>query len=268
YHEVDPDAAGLVREPVTIEVDLGGETVSADVYRKEVGSVPLYLLECEWVTDALYGGDREHRIRQEMLLGVGSVRALAGPGIEPTVYHLNEGHSAFLALERIRTLVEQGTTTADAIDEVRRSTIFTTHTPVPAGNEVFAEELVIRYAGRLAEDAGITGTDLLALGRHDSEPGFGLTPFALRMAAHANGVSRLHGEVARGLWTSLWADRGGPPPIGYVTNGVHLGTWLDPALADLLRAAGVRPEAEPTEGRWELVADIDSESVWRVHQTA
>src|SRR5262249_20254620 len=139
---------------------------------------------------------------------------------------------------------------------------------VPAGNEVFAEELVLRYAGRLAADAGIAETELLALGRHDSEPGFRLTPFALRMAAHANGVSRLHGEVAPGLWTSLWADGGGPPPIGYVTNGVHLGTWLDPALADLLRAAGVRPEAEPSEGRWELVAELDPESVWNAHQAA
>jgi starch phosphorylase len=266
YHEVDPREVGLAREPVTIEVDLGGKTFSADVYRKDVGSVPLYLLECEWVTDALYGGDREHRIRQEMLLGVGSVRALAALGIEPTVYHLNEGHSAFLALERVRALVEQGVATDEAIELVRASTVFTTHTPVPAGNEVFAEELVLRYAGKLGAAAGIDNATLLALGRHDNEPGFGLTPFALRMSAHANGVSRLHGEVARGLWRSLRSSSGGRwTQIGYVTNGVHLGTWLDPALAELLRSIGVRPEAEPHEGGWELVAGLGHDELWGVH---
>jgi starch phosphorylase len=270
YHEVDPLEVGLVRESVTIEVDLGGSPVSAAVWRKDVGSVPLYLLECEWLTDALYGGDREHRIRQEMLLGVGSVRALAALGVEPTVYHLNEGHSAFLALERVRALVERGVETADAIELVRASTIFTTHTPVPAGNEVFAEELVLRYAGRLATSAGISGDELLDLGRHDHEPGFGLTPFALRMSAQANGVSRLHGEVARGLWTALRHDvEGGPgAPIRHVTNGVHLGTWLEPALAELLRSVGVRPEAEPHEGGWEHVGGIDPDALWEVHRLA
>ena len=108
YHPVDPVAAGLVREPVTVEVDLADEKVVAAVWRSDVGSVPLYLLEVDWITDALYGGDREHRIRQELLLGVGGVRALAALGVEPTVYHLNEGHSAFLVLERVRALVEQG----------------------------------------------------------------------------------------------------------------------------------------------------------------
>src|SRR6188472_332005 len=146
YQRVDPEAAGLVREPVDVEVDLAGETISAAVWRKDVGSVPLYLLEVEWLTDALYGGDREHRIRQELLLGVGSVRALAALGIDATVFHMNEGHSAFLALERVRELVVAGTPTADAIEQVRRTTVFTTHTPVPAGNEVFADELVRRYA--------------------------------------------------------------------------------------------------------------------------
>jgi starch phosphorylase len=270
YHEVDPLEVGLAREPVTLEVDLGGSPVSAAVWRKDVGSVPLYLLECEWLTDALYGGDREHRIRQEMLLGVGSVRALTALGIEPTVYHLNEGHSAFLALERVRALVEQGVESAEAVELVRASTIFTTHTPVPAGNEVFAEELVLRYAGRLATSAGISGDELLDLGRHDHEPGFGLTPFALRMAAQANGVSRLHGEVARGLWSSLRRDEEGGPgaPIRHVTNGVHLGTWLEPALAELLRSVGVRPEAEPHEGGWEHVGEIEPDALWQVRHAA
>ncbi|HVM16409.1 MAG TPA: alpha-glucan family phosphorylase [Gaiellaceae bacterium] len=263
YQPVDPQALGLTREPVTVEVDLDGQPVAAAVWRKDVGSVPLYLLEVDWLTDALYGGDREHRIRQELLLGVGGVRALAALGIEPTVFHMNEGHSAFLALERIRALVEQGVAAAEAEEHVRRSTVFTTHTPVPAGNEIFASELVTRYVGSLAQSAGIDAARLLELGRFGDDGNFGLTPFALRLSAYANGVSELHGEVAREMWASLWP--GEPPPIGHVTNGVHLGTWLDPAVADLLRSAGVRPEAHPDEASWSATRGVDPEALWRVH---
>src|SRR6188472_4458426 len=126
YQRVDPEAAGLVREPVDVEVDLAGETISAAVWRRDVGTVPLYLLEVDWLTDALYSGDREHRIRQELLLGVGGVRALTALGIEPTVFHLNEGHSAFLQVERLRKLATEGVQTADALEEIRRTSIFTT----------------------------------------------------------------------------------------------------------------------------------------------
>src|SRR6185312_7959931 len=145
YQRVDPEAAGLVREPVTVDVDLAGHTVSAAVWRRDVGSVPLYLLEVDWLTDALYGGDREHRIRQELLLGVGGVRALEALGVNATVFHMNEGHSAFLAIERIRSLVQNGMSTNDAIAHVKASTVFTTHTPVPAGNELFGTALIRRY---------------------------------------------------------------------------------------------------------------------------
>ncbi|MBA2462992.1 MAG: alpha-glucan family phosphorylase [Actinobacteria bacterium] len=266
YQPVDPERAGLGREPVTVEIDLAGETIFAAVWRKDVGSVPLYLLEVEWLTDALYSGDREHRIRQELLLGVGGVRALAALGVEASVFHMNEGHSAFLALERLRSLVERGTPTSEAIEQVRRSTVFTTHTPVPAGNEIFGEELVARYLGALADSAGIGREELLALGRFGPDDGFGLTPLALRLSAHANGVSALHGEVAREMWAALWPERNGhEAPIGHVTNGVHLGTWLDPSLADLLREAGVRVESPPDEARWEAAGDVDPEALWRVH---
>ena len=269
YQPVDPEAAGLVREPVTVEIDLAGEPISAAVWRKDVGPVPLYLLEVEWLTDALYGGDREHRIRQELLLGVGGLRALAALGVEPSVFHMNEGHSAFLAIERVRTLVEQGVSTDEAVERVRRTTVFTTHTPVPAGNEVFGEELVERYLSRLAEEAGIDRGTLLELGRFGDDGGFGLTPFALRLAAHANGVSALHGEVAREMWAALWPDRNGEaPPIGHVTNGVHLGTWLDPGLAELLRQTGVAPQAPPGEANWDAAADLDPEALWNVHEQA
>ena len=266
YQPVDPEAVGVTREPVSVSVELGKETIEAAVWRKEVGSVTLYLLEVDWLTDALYGGDREHRIRQELLLGVGGVRALAALGIEPTVYHLNEGHSAFLQIERARTLVEQGLETGDALEQVRASSVFTTHTPVPAGNEVFDEELVYRYAGPLAAAAGLDREELLDLGRFGAKPGFGLTPLALRLSAYANGVSELHGAVAREMWEPLWPGR--ETPIGHVTNGVHLGTWLDPGLTELLRAAGVSPEAPPDEANWDAARQIDPEALWQVHAAA
>jgi glycogen phosphorylase len=270
YQPVDPEGVGLVREDVTVTVDLAGAPIEAAVWRKDVGSdvgsVPLYLLEVDWLTDALYGGDREHRIRQELLLGVGGVRALAALGVQPNVFHLNEGHSAFLQLERVRALVADGVETDDALERVRRSSVFTTHTPVPAGNEVFDEELVRKYVGGLAADAGLDEERLLELGRVGEESGFGLTPLALRLSAHANAVSELHGEVAREMWAPLWP--GEEAPIGHVTNGVHVGTWLDPALAELLRSAGVRPEAPLEDANWEAARDAPSDAVWRVHAAA
>src|SRR3954471_24618711 len=259
YEELDPDALGLHREPVDVEVDLGGELVRAAVWRHDVGSVPLYLLDVPWVTDALYGGDREHRIRQELLLGVGGVRALHALDIHPTVYHVNEGHSAFLSIERARRRVLNGMSTDDALADVKRSTVFTTHTPVPAGNEVFDDDLVIRYVGALAEEAGISHEHLLSLGRSNETQGFGLTPLALRMSSHANGVSELHGEVARDMWKQLGE------PIDAITNGVHLGTWLAPELAELLRGAGVRPEAPPIWANWDAARELDDDGLWRVH---
>jgi starch phosphorylase len=262
YQPVDPEAVGVTREPVTVSVELDGETIEAAVWRKEIGSVTLYLLEVDWLTDALYGGDREHRIRQELLLGVGGVRALAALGIEPTVFHLNEGHSAFLQIERVRALVEQGLETDAALELVRDSSVFTTHTPVPAGNEVFDEELVLRYAGKLAADAGLDREALLGLGRLGDKSGFGLTPLALRLSAYANGVSELHGSVAREMWAELGRE------IGHVTNGVHVGTWLDPALAELLRYSGVIPEAPPAEANWEAARGASSEAIWRIHTAA
>jgi glycogen phosphorylase len=265
YQSVDPETAGLVREDASVDVELGDQTITAAVWRRDVGSVPLYLLEVDMLTDSLYGGDREHRIRQELLLGVGGVRALAALGIEPTVFHMNEGHSAFLAIERVRALVERGEETGAAIEHVRRSTVFTTHTPVPAGNEIFGDELVVRYAGGIAERAGLSSGDFLALGRVEGESGFGMTPLALRFSAFANGVSDLHGAVAREMWASIWP--GQETPIGHVTNGVHLGTWLAPELADLLRTVGVRPEAPPDEGNWGAVRDLDDDALWRVHSS-
>ena len=263
YGSLDPEALGLVREPVTVEVELDGETVAADVWRYDVGSVPLYLLDVGFVTDALYAGDREHRIRQELLLGVGGVRALTALGLEPTVFHVNEGHSAFLTIERARMLVKRGVGPDEALDLVRRTNVFTTHTPVPAGNEVFADDLVLRYAAGLADEAGLGPERLLALGHGGDGDGFGLTPLALRLSAAANGVSALHGEVARDMWASLWP--GSVPPIQHVTNGVHLGTWVAPELGDLLAGIGVRLAGPPERGGWEAVRRLDDDALWGAH---
>ncbi|HEX5450637.1 MAG TPA: alpha-glucan family phosphorylase [Gaiellaceae bacterium] len=264
YASLDPEALGLEREAVTVDVELAGETVSADVWRLDVGSVPLYLLDVDFLTDALYSGDREHRIRQELLLGVGGVRALAALGLAPTVFHVNEGHSAFLAIERARMFVAEGMSTDDALEEVRRTTVFTTHTPVPAGNEVFADDLVTRYVSALAGEAGIDQERLLTLGHSEGTDGFGLTPLALRLSAHANGVSKLHGEVAREMWAPLWP--GQEPPIDSITNGVHLGTWLSRELTELLVDAGVRPSAPPDWANWGAAEALDLEALASVHE--
>jgi glycogen phosphorylase len=261
----DPGTFGLVREPVSIELDLAGKLLEVAVWRYDVGSVPLYLLDADGVTDSLYGGDREHRIQQELVLGIGGVRALAALGLQPRVYHVNEGHAAFLGIERARALVERGSSTADALQEVTATTVFTTHTPVPAGNEVFAEELVLRYFGGPAGQAGISGEDLLGLGRSNGTGDFGLTPLALRLAARANAVSALHGEVARSMWAGLSPTPGAP--IEHITNGIHLGTWLAPELDELLRRAGVRPEAPPSAGGWEAAQALDLDELRGVRTT-
>jgi glycogen phosphorylase len=263
YEALDPAALGLHREDVTVKVELGDEIVTANVWRCDVGhgvatTIPLYLLEVDMLTDALYSGDREHRIRQELLLGVGGVRALAALGIDPTVYHVNEGHSAFLAIERARALVEDGWSTDDALEHVRETTVFTTHTPVPAGNEVFDDKLVVRYVGELAARAGLDEDALLALGRSDGAEGFGLTPLALRLSAYANGVSQLHGEVAREMWETL------DIPIDAITNGVHLGTWLAPELGALLETAGI--DWRSPNAHWERAEQLDDDALWLAHR--
>jgi starch phosphorylase len=265
YEAVDPEAVGLVREDVTVELDLAGEHVSVDVWRKDVGSVPLYLLEVSWLTDALYSGDREHRIRQELVLGVGGVRALAALGIDANVFHMNEGHSAFLVVERVRALVDSGISTDEALRRVKESSVFTTHTPVPAGNEIFGTELVTRYVGSLARAAGIENAELLRLGDFGDHDAFGLTPFALRTSAYANGVSALHGEVAREMWSSLaHVDT----EIGHVTNGVHLGTWISDQLRSLLAQTSVQVTADPERAGWENANLLDQGRLWSVHAQA
>jgi glycogen phosphorylase len=230
YPDTDPEPVGLVREPVSVEVELGEETVGVDVWL-DVGSVPLYLLESDAIVPRFYTIDREERIRQEVVIGVGGVRALAALGHEPTVFHLNEGHAAFAALERRRALLEgEGLSLDEALEHVRATTVFTTHTPVPEGNEVFEPELARRYLGRLVERSGLSWDFL------ETDGQVGLTPLALKTAAYANGVSELHGEVSREMWPGF--------EIGAITNGAHAPTWMASALRQ---------------------GDLDDEKIGRVH---
>jgi glycogen phosphorylase len=266
YVPFDPEAAGLVREPVTVSVELGGEPVAAAVWRIDIGGVRLYLLDSDVqenstedrdVTDVLYGGDREHRLRQELLLGIGGPRALAALGIEPSVFHVNEGHAAFLALERLRAAAAAARPRDEALAAIRASTVFTTHTPVPAGNERFDPALVRTSTAGLAEEAGLSWPELEELGRAPGDDMFGLTPLALRTAGAANGVSQLHGEVAR----ALWQDLPGAAPIGAVTNGVHFRSWIGADVLEALTVAGVELDAPPGEQGWERAAGADRQAL-------
>ena len=282
YPDLDAAALGLTLErgsdgePLRIEVDLAGETVHARIWSRDVRGTTLYLLDtnvaessraARQITDVLYGGDREHRIRQELILGVGGARALSALGLEPCVFHLNEGHAAFLALERVRTLVEaRALSFAEAFELVRRSTVFTTHTPVQAGNERFDSELARKYLAGLADGCGVPVEELLELGHAPDDESFGLTPLALRTAGQANGVSELHGSVSRRMWHPLWPDlKTDEVPIGHVTNAVHAPTWISAELQDLLASAGVRLDAAPDEQGWERAGEVDPAELWRVH---
>lgn len=269
--------------PLQIEVLIRERNVLAQVWRADVGRVPLYLLDTNipenvetdrWVTGHLYGGDRETRIVQEMLLGIGGVRLLRKLGIAPSVFHLNEGHSAFLTLELARELVqtEQQPFTA-AIDRVKRECVFTTHTPVAAGNDEFDGSLVMRAFGpAYLKQLGLTEDEFLALGRVD--PGnkserYGLTPLAIRMCRSTNGVSRKHGEVSRALWQKIWpAKQVAEVPITYVTNGVHAPTWVSPLLRYLLEKY-VGKDWDTTirnESVWTAaVAKIPDDELWAAH---
>ncbi len=242
--------------------------VRIGVWRAQIGRVSLYLLDTkvegnpDWardVTNTLYGGDRQNRLRQELVLGIGGVRVLRELGLSPTVFHMNEGHSAFFQLERLRELVEdEGLDRDSAVERLRASTVFTTHTPVPAGNEVFDPELVRRNVGPLVERCGFSWDEFAALGKlHDEDEVFGMTPFALRTSNFANGVSKLHAKVSREMWHDLWPDRPvDEVPITSITNGVHVRTWLGGELEGMLGT---------NTPQLERVRDLSDEELWNAH---
>ncbi len=231
---------------VMVQVELPGRTVSAQVWTIQVGRITLLMLDTDVDPNApedrelaarLYGGDQEMRISQEIILGIGGVRALHKMGYTPTVWHMNEGHSAFLSLERIRQLVQQeGLSFSHAVEAVRASTIFTTHTPVPAGNDAFSFELVERYFYNYWPQLGVGRDEFLSLARHDMPwgPRFSMTVLALELSGRANGVSELHGQVSRDMWKDLWPNTPSEEvPITHVTNGVHQQTWINPLIEAL-----------------------------------
>ncbi|EGJ48519.1 alpha-glucan family phosphorylase [Desulfocurvibacter africanus] len=273
------DQAG---HPVLIEVDLLGEKLRARIWKAQVGRVSLYLLDSNigdnpphlrGVTARLYGGDLEMRLRQEILLGVGGIRALWAMGLEPKVIHMNEGHSAFAGLERIRVFMSQHSLSFEAAMElVASSSVFTTHTPVPAGNDRFPPELMQRYFDPYARQIGLAWKVFMALGREDPRDDgefFCMTVLALRLSRFSNGVSKLHGHVSRNMWKRVWPQYPVEDvPIGAITNGVHMPTWVAYDMALLYdRYLGPTWKEDPDCDRVFKLADTIPESeLWRTHE--
>jgi starch phosphorylase len=273
------DAKGV---PVLVPCELPGRNLVARIWRIEVGRVPLILLDANTpensaedrkVTDRLYGGDLDMRIRQEILLGIGGLRALQALGLAPAVCHMNEGHSAFLALERVRQHIrERRLSFAEARELACAGNAFTTHTPVPAGNDRFPPEMIDRYFGDWYATFGVSRDEFLALGREDpadaSEP-FCMTVLALRLAARSNGVSRLHGRVSRSLWKRVYPEvPQNEIPIGAITNGIHQRSFLSDDMRRLFDSyLGPKWVSDPDDPvTWERVDRIPAEELWRAHE--
>jgi starch phosphorylase len=270
------------QQPVTISVDMPGRAVRAQIWRAQVGRVPLYLLDTNLeanqpadreITLQLYGGDNDMRIRQEILLGIGGVRLLRALGLNPRVCHMNEGHSAFLGLERVRELMKNHKMSfAEAREAIAAGTVFTTHTPVPAGIDMFHPDLVEHYLGGFRRELGLERNDFLALGRHnahDQNEQFNMAVLAIRLSAKRNGVSKLHGLVSRRMWQSLWPDVPEQEiPIEAITNGVHTDSWLSRDMAFLFEAyLGLRWQDEPTDQSvWQGINEIPDAELWRTHE--
>ncbi|MBK9128712.1 MAG: alpha-glucan family phosphorylase [Phycisphaerales bacterium] len=262
---------------VAVDVPLARRDVKAKVWQATVGRVPLYLLDCDLpdnrpadraITQRLYGGDQETRIAQEIVLGVGGVRALRALGHDITVFHLNEGHAAFCNVERLRHLLAARLSRRVALQRVRESSVFTTHTPVPAGHDRFPPALLLRYLGPMLADVDLPPEELLALGREnpaDRKEPFCMTVLALRTSARCNGVSRLHGAVSREMWMRVYhARKPGDVPIGHITNGVHSETWLAPEIRPLYDKY-LRPRwvgAGPEDDWWKRVDRIPLGELW------
>jgi starch phosphorylase len=268
-------------KPLTVEVQYPGRVVAARIWVAQAGRVPVYLLDANVaanspadreITGELYGGDNEMRIKQEILLGIGGYRALEAANVQPAVYHMNEGHSAFLSLEHVRSLMERYQLSFPEARELGSpSLIFTTHTPVEAGHDYFAPELMDRYFAGYYQALGLNRDDFLALGRRnpgDQNELFCMTVLAMRLAASSNGVSKLHGEVSRRMWQGIWP---GVPveevPIGHVTNGVHFRSWISNEMNQLYdRYLGPQWREAANGVIWKRVDTIPAEELWRTHE--
>jgi starch phosphorylase len=283
--ETDPDrlpaalVTGFDGLPLTIEVPLRGRDVVLQIWRVDVGRVPLYLLDAaraensrvdRWITSRLYVGDRTIRLAQYALLGLGGIRALRALGIDPSVIHLNEGHASLAPLELAREEVAAGHPLREALAHARERTVFTTHTPVPAGNETYSADQIREVLGDLSSSLETDESTVLGLGRsrpEDPEEPLGLTVLGIRASRATNAVSRVHGQVSRLMWHHLFPGRSiDDVPIRHVTNGVHLPTWMAPAirwLLDLYLGEGWHRRAADPE-TWEGVEDIPDEELWSV----
>ncbi len=277
HPEHNPDGSEL-----RIAVDYPGRKVYARVWRIQVGIVPLYLLDTNIepnnsydhdITDRLYGGDLDMRIDQELMLGIGGVQMLHALGLRPTTYHMNEGHSAFLALERIRMMMEaDGLSFSEAEQVAKSSQIFTTHTPVPAGIDLFPPDKIMHYLGHYANSFGLSREQFLALGREntgDLAAPFSMAILAIKMATFVNGVSKLHGAVSRGMFRTLWPN---VPleevPITSITNGVHARSCVAKSTQELYdRYLGPSwSDAPPDHPLWDRINSIPDEELWRNHE--
>lgn len=274
-------ARGPDGQPITVTIDTRDGRLLARVQLMRVGRVKLYLLDCNIegnrpedreLTSRLYGGDERTRIRQELVLGVGGVKALRALNITPGVFHLNEGHSAFGPLEAVRQrMKDDGMSFDNALREVAQMTCFTTHTPVPAGHDRFDGPLVEEHLGPLRDQLGITYDQLMALGRvnpNDASEPFCMTVLGLKMSRKANAVSSLHGHISRRMWSTLWPDRAEEVvPIGHITNGVHVPSWLAWQMAQLydrhFPAGWTQKIGEPDV--WQFIHSVDPGELWETH---
>jgi len=282
---LDRDAAPITRvlnekgEQLVIKVPFIDPPIYIAVWKVAIGRISLYLVDTDidindpWnrsIAYHLYIGDIEQRLRQEIVLGIGGSEVLNTLGIEHSVLHLNEGHSAFAILERIRERVEEGMSFEKAAEQVRSTSIFTTHTPVPAGHDVFPFNLMDKYFGHYCPLLGLTRETFLQLGINPKEPsaGFNMTAFALKMSSYRNGVSKKHGEVARRMWQALWPDKKEEEtPIDSITNGIHVPTWVEPKV-ELLFNKYLGPNWLADHDNpviWELIDDIPDEELWQTH---
>ncbi|MFV2000723.1 MAG: alpha-glucan family phosphorylase [Acidimicrobiia bacterium] len=272
YERSDPRSLGLEQMPVIVDITMDDRIVKARVWRADVGRTRLFLLDTDMelndergrkVSDRLYSGDKEHRIRQELLMGVGGVRAIRQLGYDPKVFHLNEGHAGFLALELIGEEVSRGLTLYRALDVVREKIVFTTHTPVPAGIDRFPHELMERYIGVWSDRYGVSISDLLDLAHMPGEPEtFNMAAFGLRVARKSNGVSKLHGETSR----AMFAGVPGGSKISSVTNGVHAKTWVSSGLQELFEESMGDDWVSTSADSWIGVDKIEDADIRRVRR--
>jgi len=260
---------------LTVPIELPGRVVHASVWKVQVGLVPVLMLDTDIplndpadrpITGVLYVRGREMRLCQEIVLGIGGVRALRALGIHPAVWHMNEGHVAFLALERARERVRLGDSLGEAFAAVKKTTVFTTHTPVPAGNETFDRALVRKCLEPWIRDVGCEPDEALALGKDNGN--FNMTACAIRVSATTNGVSRLHGSVSSAMWRHLFPD-GSEEPVGSVTNGVHTASWVGPEMRNFY-GQHIDPEwehrlLEPEV--WKKIQDAPDAALWAAHRS-